>query len=75
MTLSMTFELTLKMTSKLYTDEDLDVKRVFEIRIRDLKERQNIKQKSFSLLVKKGVVDYISTEELKEKIKSFIRSL
>ena len=63
------------MTSKIYTENEIGFKRVFEIRIRDLRERDGIKQKSFSLSVKKETKDknYIKTIELKEKIEEFIK--
>ena len=65
------------MTSKLYTDEEIGFERVFEIRIRDIRERNSITSKSFSLSVKKGTKnsEYLSADELKEKIKSCIPNL
>jgi len=65
------------MTSKLYTDEEIGFERVFEIRIRDIRERNRITSRSFSLNVKKDTKDndYLSTDELKEKIKSVIPNL
>ena len=65
------------MTSKLYTDEEIGFERVFEIRIRDIRERNGITSRSFSLNVKKDTKDndYLSTDELKEKIKSVIPNL
>ena len=64
------------MTSKLYTDEEIGFERVFEIRIRDIRERNGITSKSFSLSVKKGTKDneYLSAEELREKLKSHINN-
>lgn len=53
--------------AKLYTESELGFERVFEIRIRDLRERKGIKQKSFSVSVKKGIKDteYLTAEEMK----------
>jgi len=42
--------MSLKMSSKLYTEKEIGYKRVIEIRIRDLNKN---KQKSFSLYTKK----------------------
>ena len=66
--------MTLAMSSKLYTDEDLNFERVFEIRIIDLRKRGGVKQKSFSISVRKGTPDreYPTAEELK---KSFRKTL
>ena len=65
------------MASKLYTDEEIGFERVFEIRIRDIRKRNGITSRSFSLNVKKGTKDndYLSTDELKEKIKLVIPNL
>jgi len=59
MTLAMTSLMTLKMTSKtkLLTDEDLDVEKIFEIKILDSRGRKGVKQKSFSIYIKKGIKD------------------
>ena len=68
--------MTFKMSSKLYTDEDLEVDRVFEIKIRDLRARKEIKQKSFSIFVKKGTKDneYSETERLKDKLQKAVKT-
>ena len=68
--------MTFKMSSKLYTDEDLEVDRVFEIKIGDLRARKGIKQKSFSIFVKKGTKDneYIETERLKDKLQKAVKT-
>lgn len=73
--ISMSFNMTLIMTSKLYTDEDLDFERVFEIRVIDLRKRKGVKQKSFSVLVKKGTKDdeYSSAEDVKKELQKAIR--
>jgi hypothetical protein len=61
--------------SALYIDEE-EFERVFEIRVRDLRERKGVKQKSFSISVKKGTKDsdYPDVEELKDKIKKMIKN-
>ena len=45
--------MTHKMTQKvkLYTDKELDFERVFEIRVIDIRKRQEVKQKSFSKIL------------------------
>lgn len=60
--------MTFLMTSKLYTDEDLNFERVFEVRIIDLRKRGGVKQKSFSISAKKGIKnnEYPTAEELKK---------
>ena len=60
--------MTLLMSSKLYTEEELNFERVFEVRIIDLRKRGGVKQKSFSVSVKKGTRDseYPSADELKK---------
>lgn len=79
MTLIMTSIVTYKMTSKvkLYTDKDLDFERVFEIKVLDFGRRDGIKQKSFSIFIKKGTKDkeYISTEDLKNFIEEKIKNI
>lgn len=69
--------MSLEMTSRLYTDEDLKVERVFEIRILDLRKRKGIKQKSFSISVPQGTKDggYVSAEKLKEELQKSVRKL
>jgi len=70
MSLEMTLLMTLKMTqkSKLYTDKDLNFERVFEIKVVDLRARNGIKQRSFSILVEKGTKnnEYPPTQELRD---------
>lgn len=68
----MTLLMTLKMSSKLYTEEELGFDRVIEIRIRDLKKN---KQKSFSLSAKNGTTDYISIEKLKIYLEKSIKDI
>lgn len=79
MTLVMTSLMTFKMTqkTKLYTDKELSFERVFEIRIVDLRKRQGIKQKSFSISIKKGTKDneYIETEKLKDMLEKAINEV
>ena len=60
--------------TKLYTDKELDFERVFEIRIRDLRERKGIKQKSFGVSVKKDTKDddYMDIKKLKQVIEKAI---
>ena len=57
------------MTSKakLYTDKDLDLERVLEIRVVDLRGRNKEKQKSFSILVKRETKnnEYPTAEEMR----------
>jgi hypothetical protein len=71
--------MTLKMTSKakLITDEDLDVDRIFEVKIIDQRGRNNIKQKSFSIYAKKGTKDseYPATEEIKNFLQKQVKEL
>ena len=61
-----------KMTQRvrLLTEKDLKFERVFEIKVLDLRGRNNIKQRSFSVLVPEGTKDneYISTEKMKNFI-------
>ena len=72
MTLIMSLIMTFNMAErvKLYTEKDLDFERVFEVKILDLRSRKGIKQRSFSILVKKGTKDedYPSAEELRDFI-------
>jgi hypothetical protein len=64
-----------KKSIRLRVDEESEFERVFEVRIRDLRERKGVKQKSFSISVKKGTDDaeYLGIEELKEKIKRLLK--
>ena len=69
----MSFKMILKMTSKnnkikLYTEKDLNYERIFEVRVVDIRGRSGIKQKSFSVLVDKGLKnnEYPTTEEFKQ---------
>lgn len=67
-----------KMSSKLrnlFLEEDVG-ERVFEIRIRDLKARNSAKQRSFSIMAKKGAKrrEYISAEGLTEFLRQSIRN-
>ena len=75
----MTFIMTSKLLrrGKLYTDKELDLDRVFEIRIRDLRERNGNKQKSFSILAHKGLKDeeFIPLEDLKNFLEDKIKEL
>jgi len=59
----------------LYTESEIGFERVFEIRVRDLKERKGVKQRSFSLSVVKGTrdQDYISAEELKDHLERYVK--
>lgn len=68
----MTFNMTSEMTSNLITESDIRLERVFEIRIRDLRERKGQKQASFSLYVKNDVKDndYIGLTALKDMLES-----
>jgi len=68
----MTLIMTLKMSSKLYTDEEIGFERVIEIRIRDLIKN---KQKSFSLSKKKTSKDYPSIEKIKKFLEKELRKL
>jgi|GEM_PF-6920392 len=76
MTLLMTSLVTSKMTSKLYTESEISKDRVFEVKILDLRKRKDIKQKSFSLYVDKGVSDdnYISADDLKARLEALIKN-
>ena len=58
----MTFEMTSKL-ARLFTEAEIGQERVFEIRIRDLR---NNKQRSFSLLTKRGAKVDVTVDELKE---------
>ena len=62
------------MKEKLLKEEDIGVERVFEIRVLDIRKRNGIKQKSFSLYIKKGTLDndYDSAEEIINKLKRCI---
>lgn len=68
----MTLIMTLKMSSKLYTDEEIGFERVIEIRIRDLKTG---KQKSFSLSAKKKTKDYHDIEKVKKFLEKEVKNL
>ena len=59
------------MKEKLLKEEDIGVERVFEVRVIDIRKRDGIKQKSFSLYIKKGTKDsdYETTEEVVNKLK------
>ncbi len=67
----MTLKMSLKMTSKLYTDEEIGFERVIEVRIRDLKTG---KQKSFSLSSKKKQ-DYPNIEKVKKFMEKEVKNL
>lgn len=62
-----------KMSSRLY----VDLERVIEIRIRDLRERKGIKQKSFSIEVDEITKDnqYPAVESLISEFKKAIKKL
>jgi len=61
---------------KLYTDEEIGYERVFEIKILDFRQRQGVKQRSFSLSVKRGTKDneYDTTDELRKFLKKSLRN-
>jgi len=61
-----------KMSSKLYTEEEIEFERVIEVRIRDLKKG---KQKSFSLSTKKDAKDYLSIEEIKNFLEKELKKI
>lgn len=63
--------MSLIMTSKLYTDDEIGFERVIEVRIRDLKTG---KQKSFSLSSKKNQ-DYSSIEKIKSFLEKEVKKL
>ena len=67
----MTFKMSLIMTSKLYTDEEIGFERVIEVRIRDLKTG---KQKSFSLSSKKNK-NYHSIDKVKKFLEGEVKKL
>lgn len=67
----MTLKMSLKMASKLYTDEEIGFERVIEVRIRDLKTG---KQKSFSLSSKKKQ-DYPNIEKVKKFMEKEVKNL
>ena len=67
----MTLRMSLKMSSKLYTDEEIGFERVIEVRIRDLKTG---KQKSFSLSSKKRQ-DYPNIEKVKKFLEKEVKNL
>ena len=64
------------MSSKLYTEEEVNFERAFEIRIRDLRERKGDKQKSFSLYVKPGTEEdeYPSLNEIRVLLNKIIEN-
>jgi len=68
----MSLEVSLRMSSKLYTDEEVGFKRVIEIRVRDLKTG---KQKSFSLSSKKNTKNYHRIEKVKAFLEREIKKL
>lgn len=68
----MTFKMSLKMTSKLYTDEEVGFERVIEVRIRDLKTG---KQKSFSLSAKRNTKGYPPIEKVKNFLEGEVKRL
>ena len=53
---------------KSYTEKDLNYERRVEVRVVDIEGRNGIKQKSFSVLVDKGLKnnEYPTTEEFKQ---------
>ena len=75
----MTSGMTLIMTSKaqLFTDEDLDVERVFEVKILDSRKRKGITQKSFSIYTKKETkdTDYPATEEMRDFLQKMAKKI
>lgn len=73
----MSLDMSLRMTSKLYTDEDLKVERVIEVRILDLRKRKGVKQKSFSISVSTGTKDseYPTAEQLKDGLQKAVKKL
>lgn len=62
------------MKEKLLKEEDIGVERVFEIRVIDIRKRNDTKQKSFSLYVKKSAndADYDALEDVIKKLKEAI---
>jgi len=62
---------------KLFTDKDLNLGRVFEVKILDLRARNGVKQKSFSVLVNKGLKDdeYPTAKELRDLLESKVADL
>ena len=69
----MTSKVTSVMTSKLFLESEIGYDRAFEIRIRDINERE-FKQRSFSLFVKRGDKSYIGLEDFKNKIENLIKN-
>ena len=67
----MTFKMSLTMTSKLYTEDEIGFERVVEVRIRDLKTG---KQRSFSLSAKKNQ-DYHKIDKVKNFLEKEIKNL
>lgn len=69
--------MTLIMTSigKLFTESEVGHERVIEIRIRDLRERGENKQRSFSLLVSRGTKndEYGTLDEIKALLEDAIK--
>ena len=70
----MSLQMSLQMSSKLYTEEEIGFERVIEIRIVDLKARDG-KQRSFSLSAKKGAKDYPSLDRLKQIFEGAMRKV
>lgn len=79
MSLVMTSVMTLKMTqkAKLLTEKDFNVEKIFEIKVFDWRARKGVKQKSFSVMVKKGTKDneYPTTEKVKDFLEEKIKEL
>jgi len=72
MSLIMSLIMSSKVSSKLYTDEEIGFERIIEIRIRNLKKN---KQKSFSLFTKKEIKNYPSIEIIKKFLEEKLKDL
>ena len=68
----MTLLMTLIMSSKLYTEDEIGFERVIEVRIIDLKKK---KQKSFSLSIKKSSKDYLQIEKVKTILEKAVKGV
>ena len=60
---------------KLFTEDEIQVERVFEIMIRDIRERGEKKKVSFSVMAEKGIRDdqYPDADEMREILKMAIK--
>ncbi len=75
MSSTMSLVMTPKRYKKLFTDDQIETERLFEIRIRDLRQRNGVKQVSFSLEAKRGLKneEYLSAEEIKKLLKDSLK--